>query len=134
MTSNDGWTERAEETQPWVIYAYGRTHDKWWPIWSSTRLLGIARIGLECMVCGTQEVATLSIPRVGRVPEPVSGRHEARERFLVEHAHPDRGHPMSWVRPLRNLNAHAGGLNIEQFAMRLETDLNHPDAKGGSQP
>lgn len=42
------WMERAETGQPWVIYTYGRTHDGWWPLWSSTRVLGRARVGLEC--------------------------------------------------------------------------------------
>ena len=123
MTRRD-WMETAEADQPWVIYVYGRTHDKWWPFWNSTRVLGIARIGLECMVCGTREVVTLRMPRFGAVPEPEGGRHEERLRFLAAHAHPDRGAPMSWAQPLRNLNAHQGGLNLDALAMRLEADLN----------
>ena len=35
-----------EATRPWVTYTYGRTHDGWWPLWNSTRVLGRARIGL----------------------------------------------------------------------------------------
>ncbi len=79
---------------------------------------------MECMVCGHKEVAILPIPRFGPVPEPSSGRHPARERFLAEHAHPDRGSPMSWARPLRNMAAHPGGLNLDALAMRLEADIN----------
>ena len=116
--------ETYEVTQPWVIYTYGRTHDDWWPFWNSTRFLGRARIGLECCVCGHREVVTLRIPRFGSVPEPASGRHPERERFLAEHAHPDRGHPMSWARPLRNVAAHQGGLNLGLLAARLEADMN----------
>ncbi len=118
------WKETCETTQPWVIYTYGRNHDGWWPIWTSTRLLGRARIGLECCVCGTTSVVSLRIPRFGAVPEPVSGRHPARERFLADHAHPDRGHPMSWVRPLRNGLVFGGaGLPLDLLAMRLEADV-----------
>lgn len=99
------WRETYETTQPWVIYIYGRTHDRWWPLWRSTRILGLARIGMECCVCGQHEVATLHIPRVGPVPEPASGRHSKREQFLRNHAHPDRQDPWTWARPLRNPTA-----------------------------
>jgi hypothetical protein len=117
--------ERAEQSQPWVIYTFGRTHDRWWPLWSSTRVLGRARIGLECCVCGATEVVSLRIPRLGKVPEPAGGRHAERERFLAEHIHPDRGHPMSWKRPLRNMNVFGpDGLNPDLLAMRIQTDLN----------
>lgn len=88
---NRDWSEKFEVTQPWVIYTYGRTHDGFWPPWRSTRVLGRARIGLECAVCGHTEVVSLKIPRFGPVPEPASGRHAERERFLAEHTHPDRG-------------------------------------------
>lgn len=124
-------SETAESAQPWVIYTYGRTHDRWWPLWNSTRVLGHAKIGMECMVCGRTEVARLPLPRFGPVPEPASGRHPERERFLREHAHPDRGHPMSWARPMRNMNAHAGGLDLDLFGMRLAADLNQrPELRG----
>lgn len=121
--------ERAEESQPWVIYTYGRTHDHWWPFWNSTRVLGRARIGLECCVCGHTEVVSIRIPRFGQVPEPKSGRHSERERFLDEHAHPDRGNPMSWARPLRNFNVFgAAGFDPDLLAMRLEAELqDRPD-------
>jgi hypothetical protein len=113
-----------ETTQPWVTYHYGLTHDKWWPFWNSTRFLGRARMRLACMVCGNQTVVSLRIPRFGSVPEPEGGRHPERKRYLAEHAHPDRGHPMSWAVPLRNLAAHPGGMNLDLFAARLEADLN----------
>jgi hypothetical protein len=107
-----------------VIYTYGRTHDGWWPFWNSTRVLGRARIGLECCVCGHTEVVSLRIPRVGEVPEPASGRHVERERFLAEHAHPDRGHPMSWARPLRNFNVFgSAGISPDLLAMRLQAEM-----------
>lgn len=113
-----------EVDQPWVLYHYGLTHDGWWPLWNSTHVLGRARIQCECMVCGGVEIANLPIPRFGPVPEPASGRHPFRERFLADHAHPDRGHPMSWKRPLANFAAHPGGLDLDQLAMRLEADFN----------
>jgi len=118
---SSAWKETAETSQPWVIYTYGRTHDNWWPFWNSTRVLGRARIGLECCVCGHTEVVSLPIPRFGEVPEPESGRHAERERFLAEHAHPDRGHPMSWARPLRNPSV---GIDLDLLAMRMEAELN----------
>ena len=114
--------ETYETTQPWVTYTYGLTHDRWWPIWNSTRLLGRARIRMTCCVCGGSEIASVKIPRFGPVLGPESGRHPTRERFLGEHAHPDRGHPMSWALPLRNPAAHTGGLNIGLLGMRLESD------------
>jgi hypothetical protein len=113
-----------ETTQPWVTYHYGLTHDKWWPFWNSTRVLGRFKIVMACMVCGDLTVCTLRIPRFGPVPEPATGRHPRRERYLVEHAHPDRGHPMSWAVPLRNMAAHRGGLNLDLLGARLEADLN----------
>jgi hypothetical protein len=116
-------TETYETGQPWVIYTYGRTHDGWWPLWNSTRVLGRSRIGMECCVCGHTGVATIRIPRFGPVPVPESGRHPVRERFLTEHAHPDRGHPMSWARPLRNP---AFGVDLDLLTMRLQADAAGP--------
>lgn len=119
--------ETYETTQPWVIYRYGLTHDKWWPIWNSTHLLGRARIECECAVCGHRKVLSIRIPRLGPVTTPESGRHPAREQFLAEHTHPDRGAPMSWARPLLNPEAHVGGLDLDALAMRLEADLQEPE-------
>lgn len=121
-------TSTYETTQPWVIYHYGRTHDRWWPPWNSTRVLGRARIVCECAVCGGREVVSFRIPRFGPVPVPESGRHPERERFLAEHVHPDRGAPMSWAKPLLNLAAHRGGMNLDALAMRLEADLNERES------
>lgn len=128
MTSSGAAYETAEAGRPWVIYRYGLTHDRWWPVWSSTRVLGFARIGMECCVCGHREVARLRLPRFGPVPEPASGRHEQRETFLRQHAHPDRGHPMSWARPMRNMNVFGtgGGLDLDLLGMRLAADLGTP--------
>jgi hypothetical protein len=114
-----------ETTQPWVLYHYGRTHDKGWPPWRSSRVLGRARIGMECMVCGVHEVVSLKMPRFGPLPVYESGRHPAREKFLAQHRHPDRGSLMSWAVPLANLAAHPGGLDLDALAMRLETDINY---------
>lgn len=122
------WTY--ETTQPWVAYTYGLTHDRWWPFWNSTRILGRARIRMTCAVCGERETTNLRIPRFGPVPAPASGRHPERERFLAEHAHPDRGHPMSWAMPFLNPAAHPGGLDLDLFAARLEADLNNPEDEG----
>jgi hypothetical protein len=112
-----------ETTQPWICYTYGLTHDRWWPLWNSTRVLGRARIIMECAVCGHREIASLPIPRFGQVHKPATGRHPQRERFLAEHAHPDRGAPMSWAKPMLNPAAHPGGIDLDALAMRLEADL-----------
>ena len=115
------WMERAESDQPWVIYTYGRTHDRWWPLWNSTRVLGRARIGMECMVCGATTVASIKMPRFKEIPD--RGRHPTRLRFLLDHLHPDKGHPMSWARPLRNMNAHPQGVDLELLAVRLQAEM-----------
>lgn len=125
------WMERAEADMPWVIYTYGRTHDGWWPFWTATHVIGRARIGMECCVCGHREVVSIKMPRFGPVPEPKGGRHPERARFLLAHLHPDRPHPISWARPLRNLDvftAH-GGLDLDLLAARLEADLNEGEAR-----
>jgi hypothetical protein len=120
------WHETAEADMPWVIYTYGRTHDGWWPFWTSSRVLGLARIGLECCICGEREVVSLKMPRFGPVPMPKGGKHVERLRFLAAHVHPDRSHPIAWARPLRNLNVFnsVGGLDLNLLAARLEADLN----------
>lgn len=126
--SDDRWRHTYEVSQPWVAYHFGRTHDRWLPFWSSTRFLGRARIGMECAVCGAHDVASVRIPRFRPVPAPASGRHPERERFLREHAHPDRGAPMSWAKPFLNPAAHPGGINLDAMAMRLEADINEEEA------
>ena len=126
----DRWMETYETTQPWVIYRYGLTHDKWWPFWNSTRVLGRARMILECCVCGDRTVVSLRIPRFGTVPD--KGHHPKRTAYLEAHAHPDRGAPMSWAKPLTNLAVFEGGLPHDALAMRLEADMNerHSDGSG----
>lgn len=113
-----------EVDQPWIVYHYGLTHDKWWPPHNSTRILGRARIKMECAICGETRIADMKIPRFGTVSAPGGGRHPQRLRFCLDHLHPDRPHPMSWVRPLLNPDAHKGGIELDLLAMRLETELN----------
>ena len=129
MKRGDGM-ETFESSQPWVCYYYGRTHDRWWPLWNSTRLLGRACIIAECCVCGDRTPLWLRIPRWGSVPVPAGGRHAARARYLALHAHPDRGHPISWARPLRNLAVFDRGLDLDLLAARLEADLNGAAPEG----
>jgi hypothetical protein len=113
-----------ETTQPWVVYHYGLTHDKWWPLWTSTRVLGRSRIECECAVCGDRTVVTMRIPRFGKIPTWPDGRHPERVAYLEAHAHPERGAPMSWKRPLLNVDAMPSGLDLDALAMRIEADLN----------
>lgn len=114
--------ETFEVGQPWVTYTYGLTHDLWWPIWSSTRLLGHAKIICTCCVCGARQTLRIKMPRFRGVPD--KGHHPARLTFLGQHAHPDRGHPMSWVLPFRNMAAHEGGISLDLMAMRIESEMN----------
>jgi len=91
--------------QPWIIYEYGRTHDKWWPPWSSTRVLGYALIGCRCCICGDRTVLKIKMPRFGPVTKTV-GKHERRMAYLAKHEHHDRNDaPMTWAQPLANLAA-----------------------------
>lgn len=123
------WRKRGGESrtmydtdQPWVVYRYGLTHDVWWPFWSSTRVLGRARIEHQCAVCGERRVVTIRMPRFGPIHD--AGKHPARRAFLRVHLHPDRGAPMSWAMPFLNPAAMTGGIDLDAFAMRLEADLN----------
>lgn len=79
---------------------------------------------LTCCVCGKREIVRTPIPRFGPITPPPGGVHPSRLAAIERHAHPDRGHPMSWALPMRNIDAHPGGLNLDQFAMRLEADMN----------
>lgn len=115
-------TSTYDTDQPWVCYHYGRTHDRWWPLWNSTRVLGRACIVCQCAVCGDRTAVWLRIPRFGQIPD--RGNHPARDAYLAKHAHPDRGAPMSWKLPLLNPAAHPGGLDLDGLAMRLEADMN----------
>lgn len=117
-------TERVETYevgQPWVIYRYGLTHDGWWPLWNSTRILGRARISVECAVCGNRRVLSIRMPRFGPVPpnpDDPQGRHPLRVAYLAEHAHPDRQHPMTWARPLANPAALRGKTDVLEVIQR----------------
>ena len=112
-----------ETTQPWVLYHFGLTHDGWWPLWTSTRVLGRARIRCTCCVCGDRTVLTIRMPRFGQVPDV--GHHPARSAYLAAHEHVDRGHPISWALPMSNLAVFGTqGLSADLLAMRLEADIN----------
>jgi hypothetical protein len=115
--------ERAESTMPWLIWTYGLTHDKWWPFWNSTRVLGYCRIQMSCCICGKREVAKLRLPHFGDIPD--RGHHPERLRFMSEHVHPERPPVMTWVLPLKNMNAVQmfGGLDLDALAMRLQADI-----------
>lgn len=108
--------------QPWVVYHYGLTHDRWWPFWNSTRVTGRAKIECECAVCGERRIVKAPIPRFGD-PNPSGRKHPERIRFLLDHLHRDGPHPMAWAKPLLNPAAHSGGIDLDLLAMRLEADL-----------
>jgi hypothetical protein len=111
-----------EVGQPWVVYHFGRTHDAWWPLWSSTRVLGRACVVCECAVCGDRTALWMRMPRIRAIVD--RGHHPKRVAYLAAHAHPDRPHPMSWAKPLLNWEAHQAGVNLDMLAMRLQADFN----------
>lgn len=114
--------ETFETDQPWIIYSYGRTHDRWWPPHNSTRILGYGKIGMECCICGETAVAKIKIPRFGNAAR--QDKHPLRVQFLLDHIHRDKPHPMSWVKPLRNPVVFGReGIDLDLLAMRLEADL-----------
>lgn len=114
--------DKYDTDQPWVVYHYGRTHDMWWPLWNSTRVLGRACIVVQCAVCGDTTPLWIRVPRFGPVID--QGHHSARLKYLAAHSHPNRGAPMSWKLPLLNPAAHRSGIDLDALAMRLEADIN----------
>lgn len=119
-THNPAVSQTCETTMPWLVYTYGRIHDQWWPLWRSSRVLGRASIGCQCAICGGTTVVVAKLPRFGPVSD--RGHHPDRLAFMAEHRHQDRPHPMSWARPLLNMDAHPGGLDLDLFEMRLRAD------------
>lgn len=109
--------ETYEIDAPWVTWT-------WLSSDRETRITGRSRLKLTCCVCGKREIVRVPIPRIGPVTPPSGGVHPARIAAKERHAHPDRGHPMSWALPMRNPDAHPGGLNIDLLAARLEADIN----------
>lgn len=105
--------------QPWVVYHYGRTSDRFWPPWKSNRVLGRAAIDCQCAICGVTERVWVKIPRFGPVDR--YDKHPARIRFLLTHLHEDRPPMMAWALPL--LNPAAGPVDLDALAMRLQADL-----------
>lgn len=99
---------------PWIC---------WWFLTTDrmTRITGRSKVQMECVICGGQETIKIKIPRFGPVVQ--EGKHPERARFILEHMHPDRGHPMSWAKPLRNLAAIGNTIDLDLLAMRLEADL-----------
>lgn len=104
--------ERYDTDQPWICWRFLSTDAR-------TRVTGRSVIRMDCCVCGAKETVRIRIPRFGPVPVPPGGRYAERVRFMLAHLHPDKGHPMSWEKPLRNPFAQRGGLDLELLAMRL---------------
>lgn len=112
-TRTDG-AERYDTEQPWVCWRFLSTDAR-------TRITGRSKILMDCCVCGKKRLVTIRLPRFGPVQD--RGQHAERIRFKLDHLHPDKGHPMSWAKPLRNPFAQREGVNLELLAMRLEADL-----------
>lgn len=106
-----------ETNAPWVTWV-------WLSSDRETRITGRSRMRLTCAVCGKRETVRIRIPRLGPVPRPEGGIHPARRAAIERHAHPERGHPMSWSMPLLNPAAHQGGISLDLLAARLEADMN----------
>lgn len=116
-----------ETSQPWVIYTYGLTHDGWWPFWSSTRVLGYAKIEAWCTICGVREVFTCRMPRFGEIRD--TGPHPLRTAFLARHVHRLRNTaPETWAAPLANPDAHPDTLDIlRDVAERVASEPREPE-------
>lgn len=108
--------ERYDTDQPWICWRFLTTD-------AQTRITGRSAVLLDCCVCGAKRKVRIKIPRFG--PVPVVSRHEERLRFMLDHVHPDKPHPMSWAKPLRNPAAHIeqGGMDLDLLAMRLQADI-----------
>ena len=91
--------ETYETNQKWITYRYGRTHDRWWPLWNSTRVLGFAKIDMTCAICGKRQIARISMPRLGQIVD--RGPHPQRTAFLEAHRHPNEANNrLTWAIPL----------------------------------
>jgi hypothetical protein len=115
FSSTDEQRQTYETDAPWITWDWLSTDRE-------TRITGRMRMRMTCCVCGKREIVRPRIPRWGPVPTPPGGVHPERIKAKERHAHPDRGHPMSWALPLRNPFG-TGGLDPDLMAMRLEADL-----------
>lgn len=113
-TRSEG-AERYDTDQPWICWCFCSTDAR-------TRITGRMIVLMDCCVCGRQRKLRLPIPRFGPVPD--QGKHPARLRFMLDHLHSDKGHPMAWANPLRNPFGQREGIDLNLLAMRLEADLN----------
>ncbi len=111
-TLADG-AERYDTDAPWICWRFLTTDAR-------TRVTGRSVILMDCCVCGQKRKLRSKIPRFGPVVQ--DGKHPARARFILDHLHPGKGHPMSWAKPLRNPFAN-GGIDLDLLAMRLQADL-----------
>jgi hypothetical protein len=123
--SRDKGAERYDTDQPWICWQFLSPDAR-------TRITGRSAIRMDCCVCGAIQISHIRIPRFGPVPVPPGGRHAERLRFMLDHLHPDKGHPMSWAKPLRNPFAQKSGLDLNLLAMRLEADLNEAAGVSGA--
>lgn len=103
--------------QPWVTYHY--PHDDQ----QATRRGLFALVNMRCLVCGGTEEWKVRWGQQRKIKHDHRGYAMERVKFLADHAHPDRGHPMSWALPLANVAAHENGLDVGLLAMRVEADL-----------
>jgi hypothetical protein len=114
--------ERYDTDQPWICWTFLTTDAR-------TRITGRSVIVMDCCVCGRKKKVSIRLPRFGPVPIPPGGRHAERIRFMLDHLHPDKPHPIAWAKPLRNTAAHpGGGIDLDLLAMRLEADLREAEA------
>src|SRR5262245_1963345 len=92
-TPNAEEAERYDTDQPWICWRFLNFDAR-------TRITGRSVILMDCCVCGEKRKVRIRMPRFGAVPD--NGRHPERLKFMFDHLHPDKGHPMSWAKPLRN--------------------------------
>lgn len=112
--TRDEGAERYDTDAPWICWRFLTTDAR-------TRITGRMVVLMDCCVCGETRKLRLKIPRVGDTT--TQGKHPARAQFILDHLHPDKGHPMSWAKPLRNPFGISGSIDLDLLAMRLQADL-----------
>lgn len=119
-------SETYQVDQPWVCITYLMTDAE------ADANQGESRAQFDCCICGEKEVVNFILPGADdpcwKTVDPEKGLPEAHRlltRFKLAHLHPDRkGQPMMmWAKPLRNLAALGGVIDLEQLKARLEQDL-----------
>jgi hypothetical protein len=117
--------EMAFKETPWVIIGYMNTDEE-------CDKSGFLNYRLECCICGVIEHGCIKWPPkddpIWNDIDPMKGLSDAYQRrttFQLLHLHPDRqNNPiLTWAKPLKNLDAIGGTVDLEALAQRLRDSL-----------